>query len=143
MVVLETALIGTAGYAAYRGGEKAAHVGGRKMEDLKRDRKRNEKKRDYDVKSRERSTRLHDIQNKIETTKKSGSILTASSSTTSGSTTAAAAASSNAGSMTREAADDRLQKERFNSIKERYGDAHAKHHKKKGILGTLFGSKKK
>ena len=68
-----TALIGGAGYAAWRGGEKAAHVGSRKMEDMKRERRRNEEQRDYNQKAKQRNNRLNEIQERI-TAAKNGSV---------------------------------------------------------------------
>lgn len=134
MVVIETALIGGAGYAAYRGGEKAAHVGARKLDDMKRDRRRNEESRTFNVRAKDRSERLSQIQASREAAQagRSGTSTTATTNTSATSSAAAAVAN-----------NESLQKDRFSSIKERYSEARKPVQKKKGFFSKLTGSGKK
>ena len=130
MVIIETALIGGAGYAAWRGGEKAAHVGARKVDDMKRDRRRNEESRGFSVRQRDRSERLSQLE-AAKTAAQSGrgdraGISSAAENTT---TTTTASATNH----------ESLQKDRFSSIKERYSEAR-KPVKKKGFFSKLSGS---
>ena len=128
MVVIETALIGGAGYAAYRGGEKAVHVGRRKMDDMARNKRRQEDSRAHAVRTQNRSERLQQIT-------ESRRQMTQSGSTTGNSTPAG-------GSATLQNHNESLQKDRFQSIKERYSEAR-KPAPKKGFFSKLTGNNKK
>ena len=127
MVIIETALIGGAGYAAWRGGEKAAHVGARKVDDMKRDRRRNEESRGFSVRQRDRSERLSQLE-AAKTAAQSGRGDRAGISSAENTATTASATN-----------HESLQKDRFSSIKERYSEAR-KPVKKKGFFSKLSGS---
>jgi hypothetical protein len=117
--MLTAAAIGAGGYAAWRGGEAAVHAGGRKLEDIKRERRRNEHQRGLKAKARERSTRLSELQDRIQNAKQTSGEAVQTSTTT-------------------DATDERLQQERLNSIKDRYGEARQSQKKKKGgFFGRL------
>jgi hypothetical protein len=148
-VLLTAGLAGAAGYGAYRGGEKAVHVGKRKVEDVKRNNRRREEQRELTIKARDRSTRLNDIQQRIQNAR-SGSTATSASvveantnnnntATTTTSTTTTTTTTANTNSH-----DDRLQKERLQGLKERYSEARGKtNNQKKGFLrGGVFAKKK-
>jgi hypothetical protein len=126
MVLLAATAVGVGGYAAYRGGEAAVNAGGRKITDIKREGRRREERRGLHEKAKERSSRLNDIQDRIAAAK-SGSVTTTASSAT---------------SLIPAEAVEKLEKDRFGSIKERYQEARGgKSTAKKGILGGLFQKK--
>jgi hypothetical protein len=126
MVLLAATAVGVGGYAAYRGGEAAVSVGGRKIQDMKREGRRREDRSSLHEKARERSSRLSDIQDRIVAAK-SGSVTTSSTSTST--------------SLPVEAVE-KLEKDRFSSIKERYQEARGgKNTTKKWILGSMFQKK--
>ena len=141
-VLLTAGLAGAAGYGAYRGGEKAVHVGKRTVEDAKRNNRRREEQRELTIKARDRSTRLNEIQQRIQSAK-SGSIASIEANTTTSTSTTAPPTTTT--TATTNSHDDRLQKERLQGLKERYSEARGKtHSKNKGfLLGSVFAGKKK
>ncbi|CAB9496643.1 expressed unknown protein [Seminavis robusta] len=134
MVLLAATAVGVGGYAAYRGGEAAVNATGRAIEDSKREGRRREEQRGMNAKSRQRSSRLNDIQNKIVAAK-SGSV---TADTTSSSKTASSTSTSTGLSQE---SQQNLQNDRFSSIKERYAAERNKTKEKKGVFGKLFKKK--
>jgi CRISPR/Cas system-associated protein Cas5 (RAMP superfamily) len=58
MVILETALIGAAGYGAYRGGEESVRKGKEAKQEFQREQKRRTKRNELSTKSKNRQERI-------------------------------------------------------------------------------------
>lgn len=101
MVVVEAALIGAAGYGAYKGGEAAARKGKESLKERQRERNRQKQQNQFVQKTKERKER----QAQLESMRKVDSTTTSSSVTSTRIASSIAAANSSSSVLDRMRAD--------------------------------------